>query len=178
MAETKKIVTKRAAKKKAGDNLLKKPRAKTRKVVDTTPEPVVGEVITPAAREYLYGLGRRKEAIAQVRVYRKGSGKITVNERDYTNYFPRFDLQETVRGPLVTVGQAEAVDVAAKVYGGGSRGQADAVQLGLARALLKQNDTFRVGLKRQGFLHRDPRVKERKKYGLKKARRAPQWAKR
>lgn len=177
MTEVKKTTVKRAPKKKDGDAPVKEPRAKVRKA-EPVPLPMVSEPTVVVSREYLYGLGRRKEAIAQVRVYRKGSGKITVNERDYTNYFPRFDLQETVRGPLATVGQLDAVDVVATVYGGGSRGQADAVQLGIARALLKQNDTFRVGLKRQGFLHRDPRVKERKKYGLKKARRAPQWAKR
>lgn len=177
MTEIKKTTVRRAPKKKDGDAPAKEPRVKARKVEVAT-LPIIGESTTVPTREYLYGLGRRKEAIAQVRVYRKGSGKITINERDYTNYFPRFDLQETVRGPLATVGQTDAVDVVATVYGGGSRGQADAVQLGIARALLKQNDTFRVGLKRQGFLHRDPRVKERKKYGLKKARRAPQWAKR
>lgn len=177
MAEIKKTTARRVPKKKDGDALVKKPRVKARKIEDT-PLPIVSEPATAPTREYLYGLGRRKEAIAQVRVYRKGSGKITINDRDFVQYFPRFDLQETVRGPLVTVGQLDAVDVAAIVYGGGSRGQADAVQLGIARALLKQNDTFRVGLKRQGFLRRDPRVKERKKYGLKKARRAPQWAKR
>lgn len=177
MAEIKKTISRRVPKKKAEDAPTKEPHVKARKVEDATLPIALLPTVAPA-REYLYGLGRRKEAIAKVRVYRKGSGKITINERDYTHYFPRFELQETLRGPLVTVGQLDAVDVVATVYGGGERGQADAVQLGIARALLKQNETFRVGLKRQGFLRRDPRVKERKKYGLKKARRAPQWAKR
>lgn len=139
-------------------------------------EILVSEVEKPT--EYLYAIGRRKEAIAQVRLLRRGEGVITVNARPYEQYFPHQTLRETVRAPLEAIGQADKIDVAIKVQGGGLRGQAEAARLGIARALLLINPTFRISLKRLQYLKRDPRVKERKKYGLKKARRAPQWAKR
>ncbi|MBI4133372.1 30S ribosomal protein S9 [Candidatus Uhrbacteria bacterium] len=133
---------------------------------------------TREARPYIYAIGRRKEAIAQVRLFRDGRGTITVNRQPFAAYFPRYDLQETLLAPLRAVGQNDKIDIEAKVSGGGVRGQAGAVQLGIARTLILLDPTFRVSLRHLDFLRRDPRVKERKKYGLKKARRAPQWAKR
>lgn len=157
---------------KTDEPKIHEPKVHVKKAVEVTSETATKEM------EYLYALGRRKSAVAQVRLYRRGSGKITVNNRDVASYFPAGMLQETVHSALIAVGQADTLDVVAKVHGGGLRGQADAIRLGISRALLKQNPTFRVSLKRLNYLHRDPRVKERKKYGLKKARRAPQWAKR
>lgn len=149
----------------------KKRVVRKKKVEEEKPE-------KPPNQEYLAAIGRRKEAIAQVRLLRRGEGEILVNARPYTQYFPHQALQATVRAPLEAIGQSDKVDIAIKVQGGGLRGQAEAARLGISRALIELNPTFRVSLKRLGYLKRDPRVKERKKYGLKKARRAPQWAKR
>lgn len=129
--------------------------------------------------EYFYGVGRRKRSIATVRVYPKGKGEITIvnTGKSLEEHLPVDLLQEAVRLPLQAVGQVDA-DVTVKVVGGGIRGQAEAIRLGISRALLKMNEDYRTTLKPLGVLTRDPREKERKKYGLKKARRAPQWAKR
>lgn len=133
---------------------------------------------TESRPDYLRGIGRRKESVALVRLFKNGSGKITVNGRDYVQYFPVFELQQIVQSATKTVGQSDKVDLSIKVVGGGIRGQADAARLGISRALIGLNPTFRRSLKKVGFLTRDARVKERKKYGLKRARRAPQFAKR
>lgn len=122
-------------------------------------------------------VGRRKTASARVRVV-PGTGTMLVNGKPFSNYFPYYQLQEIVRAPLKAVGKDKDFDCSVKVVGGGARGQADAVQLGLARALVKYNEDWRKTLKTLGYLHRDARVKERKKFGLKRARRAPQWSKR
>lgn len=127
---------------------------------------------------YYFAVGRRKESVAQVRLFKNGSGEIKINNKDFKQYFPWAEWQNTVTAPLKTVGQADKLNVEVKVAGGGVRGQADAVRHGISRALLQFNPVFRRGLKKVGFLTRDPRVKERKKYGLKRARRGPQWAKR
>ncbi|MBI4250573.1 30S ribosomal protein S9 [Candidatus Uhrbacteria bacterium] len=122
-------------------------------------------------------VGRRKEAIARVLIA-EGIGKITVNGKDYTQYFPTFELQKNVQAPLELTNTAAGLDVSVKVIGGGVRGQADAVRHGISRALLALNQDLRKTLRAEGFLTRDPRVKERKKPGLKRARRAPQFSKR
>lgn len=122
-------------------------------------------------------VGRRKRASARVRVD-KGSGVIVVNGKKMQEYFPYFEQQEVVMAPLKALAKDKDLDFSVKVAGGGSKGQAIAVQLGIARALLKWNEDFKKTLKSLGFLTRDPRIKERKKPGLKKARRAPQWSKR
>ncbi len=147
---------------------------KKAKAAEEKPKKAVHE----ATGEYLYALGRRKSGTAQVRVYLKGSGKIVVNGKDMKEYFPVEDLQDAVMVPLRAVGMNETADVVAQAKGGGIRGQADAVKLGIARALLVHNPDLRATLKPLGVLTRDPREKERKKYGLKKARKSPQWAKR
>ncbi|MEY4744354.1 MAG: hypothetical protein RL272_299 [Candidatus Parcubacteria bacterium] len=139
------------------------------------------EAAAPAKRlpsgSYIYAIGRRKSATAQTRLYTNGKGEISVNGKPYAKYFTVFDLQEAVTAPLKAIGMADA-DVTLKVVGGGMRGQAEASRLGISRALIELNPMYRKTLKKMGFLMRDPREKERKKYGLKKARKAPQWAKR
>ncbi|MFA6296149.1 MAG: 30S ribosomal protein S9 [Patescibacteria group bacterium] len=129
------------------------------------------------AGKYYYGTGRRKRAIAQVRLYR-GNGKFTVNKKELKVYFKNADLRDIILEPYKSVGQEGKFDTTVKVLGGGSKGQAEAVRLGISRALVVKNQTYKVPLKKSGFLTRDPRETERKKPGLKKARRAPQWAKR
>ncbi len=128
--------------------------------------------------EYLYGVGRRKTAIAQVRVYKKGTGEIIVNDKQANNYFPTLDLQDRLLSPLKVVGQVAKLDITVKVIGGGSMSQAEAVRHGISRALLLLNPNFKKPLKKAGYLTRDSRKKERKKPGLKRARKAPQWKKR
>lgn len=127
--------------------------------------------------EQLYGTGRRKTSVARVRLV-PGSGRIVVNGKEVPEYFGRPVLQTIVRAPLILTKTEDRFDVIANVKGGGPSGQAGAVRHGIARALLEVDDEFRVPLKRAGFLTRDPRMKERKKYGLKKARKAPQFSKR
>lgn len=127
---------------------------------------------------YFYAVGRRKSGIAQVRMYLTGTGKITINQKPMEEYFPVEDLQDSILVPLKAAGVDATADIVAEAHGGGIRGQADAVKLGIARALLVHNPELRATLKPLGVLTRDPREKERKKYGLKKARKAPQWAKR
>lgn len=122
-------------------------------------------------------VGRRKSASARVRLT-KGNGTITVNGQELKKYFPYFADQEKVLAPLKAIGKEKDLDFSVKVAGGGKRGQAVAVQHGVARALVLWNEEFRKTLKTTGYLSRDARVKERKKFGLKKARRAPQWSKR
>ena len=126
---------------------------------------------------YFYGTGRRKSSVARVRVY-AGTGKIIINDRDIDDYFGLETLKLIVRQPLVTTGTVGKVDIEATVHGGGVSGQAGAIRHGIARALLQYDETLRTTLKKAGFLTRDPRMKERKKYGLKGARRAPQFSKR
>ncbi len=128
--------------------------------------------------EYQRAVGRRKQASARVRLHPSGKGEITVNGKPYKEYFGVFEYQKAVLDPLTLTGKEEFFDVTAKVEGGGSRGQAEAVRHGIARALVAWNEDFRKTLKAEGFLRRDPRKKERKKPGLRKARRAPQWSKR
>ena len=130
-----------------------------------------------AAKTYVWGTGRRKTAVARVRIA-PGAGKIVVNDKDWEGYFLTRDTREAVKQHLVTCDVASKWDVFANVNGGGIEGQADAIRHGLARALVKADETLVPKLRESGFLTRDPREKERKKYGLKKARKSPQWAKR
>lgn len=127
--------------------------------------------------QYEEGIGRRKAALARVRVTLGKKMHVTVNDRPYTEFFTTQDLQHTVLDPLTAAGIKEA-EITAKVSGGGIRAQAEAVRLGVARALLEHDLSHRGALKQAGYLKRDARIVERKKFGLKKARRAPQWSKR
>ena len=130
-----------------------------------------------AASAKFYGTGRRKSSIARVYVM-PGKGNITINKRDIDNYFGLETLKVIVRQPLVATETADKYDVIVNVHGGGTTGQAGAIRHGISRALLKADGDFRPVLKAAGFLTRDSRMKERKKYGLKAARRAPQFSKR
>ena len=129
------------------------------------------------SKPYYYGTGRRKHSVARVRVY-PGSGTITINGRSIDDYFGLETLKLIVRQPLTLTDTIEKFDIVATVAGGGVSGQAGAIRHGVARALLQNGDEMRPILKKAGFLTRDPRMKERKKYGLKGARRAPQFSKR
>ncbi len=124
-----------------------------------------------------YATGKRKESIAKVWL-KPGAGKITVNEKDYKEYFPRDTLVTMINEPLNITGTLNSYDVVATIIGGGVSGQAGALRHGISKALLEVNPDYRTMLKIEGFLTRDPRVKERKKYGLKKARKRPQFSKR
>ena len=126
---------------------------------------------------YFYGTGRRKSSVARVRVY-AGTGKIIINDREIDDYFGLETLKLIVRQPLALTETAEKFDIICRVGGGGVTGQAGAIRHGIARALLQYDENLRPALKKAGFLTRDPRMKERKKYGLKGARRAPQFSKR
>lgn len=128
--------------------------------------------------KYLYTVGGRKTARAIIRFYEAGTGQRQVNGRDFADYFKTKELIDIAESPLVFSGKMDNVDIIAKAHGGGTRGQADAMRLAIARAILMASETARQGLRANGFLTRDSRKKERKKYGLKGARRAPQWGKR
>ena len=129
-------------------------------------------------KAYFYGTGRRKSSVARVKLIPGGTGVITINGRDIDNYFGLETLKFIVRQPLEAVGMTGKFDLDVKVSGGGYTGQAGAIRFGLARSLLQADAEYRPVLKKAGFLTRDPRMKERKKYGLKAARRAPQFSKR
>ncbi|MBI4179951.1 30S ribosomal protein S9 [bacterium] len=151
-----------------------------------TPAPVETEIRTeirkeslpPPAEGVFFGTGRRKTSIARVRVVRPGTGKVTVNGRTLEEYFPRPMYLEQIREPLKVTQMQNAVDVVVKVEGGGISGQAGALRHGIARALLAFHSDYRRPLRKAGCLTRDPRAKERRKYGLKKARKAEQYSKR
>ena len=125
-----------------------------------------------------WGTGRRKKAIARVRLIPGGNGTIVINDRAFEDYFPQGTLQYIVKQPIALLEVESKYDIIVNVIGGGYTGQAGAIRLGVARALLEAEEGSRPALKQAGFLTRDPRAKERKKYGLKKARRAPQFSKR
>ena len=166
MNPTKKPIAKKPATKKRG-----RPKKTTITEKAVVPKKKV------IKRDYLFAVGRRKQAVARVRLYQKKSGDMEVNGAKMETYFPTENFQKIVRMPLELVGLNPGL-FTIKVVGGGKHGQAESVRLGIARMLVKIDPELRTQLKKAGFLKRDPRVKERKKYGLKKARRAPQWAKR
>ncbi|EEH96456.1 30S ribosomal protein S9 [Clostridium tertium] len=129
------------------------------------------------AKVQYMGTGRRKKSIARVRLV-PGSGKVVINNREIENYFGLETLRMIVNQPLVLTGTKDRFDVLVNVHGGGFTGQAGAIRHGITRALVKADENLKPELKKAGFVTRDPRMKERKKYGLKKARRAPQFSKR
>lgn len=152
--------------------------AKT-KTTKATKEKVKKEVkATPAGKKYNYANGKRKTSVARVKLFENGTGVITVNEMSLEKFCTTKVHVEVVKSPLKMIGKVKEFDVEVKVIGGGITGQAEAMRHGIAKALVDLNPEFRATLKRAGMLTRDARVKERKKYGLKRARRAPQWAKR
>ena len=130
-----------------------------------------------SAKPYFYGTGRRKSSVARVRLY-PGTGVVTINGRDIDDYFGLETMKLIINQPFQATGTMGKFDIVASVKGGGFSGQAGAIRHGVARALLSAKDEYKPLLKKAGFLTRDPRMKERKKYGLKGARRAPQFSKR
>lgn len=131
-----------------------------------------------AKKKFIYAKGARKTSVAQVRLYKGGTGKITINGQELKKYFPTALLQRTCKQSLEAVGHDKDVDIDIKVHSGGINSQSEACRHGIARALVKLDEANKQVLKAEKFLTRDPRVKERKKPGLKRARRAPQWSKR
>ena len=176
MATTKK--PKKTAKKPAKKTAPAKKAAPVKKTAPPEKVESATKVAAPAAGGYVYTVGRRKRAVAQVRFWDSGKGEIKVNGRDYLRYFPVFELHDALLTPLRAVGKDGKITIEIKTVGGGLRGQAEAARLGIARALIALDPDFRKSLKKLGLLKRDARKKERKKPGLKKARRAPQWKKR
>lgn len=145
----------------------------------TTEKTKIKEKETKASRGIYYeAVGRRKTSVARVKLFSKGEAGITINEKDSRKYFPTKELQNTIEDPLKKMKLADKFKIQIKVSGGGVSSQAEAVRHGITRSLVKFNVEFRKRLKKAGFLKRDPRVKERRKFGLKKARKAPQWSKR
>ncbi len=185
--KAKKNAPKKTAKKKESPKPAKKEAVKKETAKKVAPkkeahvEAIEKKEILVANTKYFYGLGKRKTAVAQVKIFpneEKGIRKIVVNSRDYKEYFPVEKLQEGLKLPLTKLGQDGKFDMLAKVFGGGVNAQSEALRLAIARALVKVDENFKKPLRDLGFLTRDPRAVERKKPGLKKARRAPQWAKR
>lgn len=179
----KKTVTKTASKKTVKSVVKKVSTVSKPKIEHYTSQSVkqkeVSEKVLPkSSYDFIATVGRRKEAVARVRLYAKGSGQITINNLELQKYFQTYDYQLIVMQPLKLVGLEAKVDIQVKVSGGGKTGQAEAVRHGIARAILLLEPELRKNLRTAGFLTRDSRVKERKKYGLKKARRAPQFSKR
>ena len=127
---------------------------------------------------YFEAIGKRKTAVANVRLYTQGDKTILVNDKDYKEYFPSLELQQIIESALEKMNAVGKFRISVKLNGGGFHAQAEAVRHGISRALVKLNPEFRKKLRRIGYLTRDPRKRERKKFGLKRARKAPQWAKR
>jgi len=159
--------------------LKKKPVKKTMKKKEKSVSTKTAE-----DKKYYEAVGRRKKAIARVRLFTSGTsqsiteGNLIINNKPYKEYFPILALQKKIENPFLKLKSTKRFKGTVKVKGGGPTGQADAVRHGIARALVLFDDNFRKKLKKAGYLKRDPRKKERKKFGLKKARRAPQWRKR
>jgi small subunit ribosomal protein S9 len=160
---------------------VKKTKSKAKKVVAKTTKKSVKKSVKKTVDKYFYAVGRRKSATAQIRLFptsKSSDGDLIVNDRKIKKYFPKTITQDILLNPLKETGVYGKFKFSALVKGGGITGQAEAIRLGIARALVKFDDQFRAILKANGFLTRDSRVVERKKPGLKKARRAPQWSKR
>jgi small subunit ribosomal protein S9 len=157
------------------------PTKKPKKIAKAAKEPKMekAEEAKPTEK-YFSAVGKRKTSVAQIRIYKskKSEPEIVVNGKEFSNYFPITRLQALMTSPIAAAGQGKVFNISIKVSGGGVNSQAEAIRLGISRALVKMDETLRKQLKDLGFLTRDSRIVERKKPGLKKARRAPQWAKR
>lgn len=164
--------------------ISKSAEVKTAKIIEHEAKPVVSSDIrkpsvqTAKKLPYIYAVGKRKSASARVRLYPHQSGEISVNSKKHSEYFPYFEFNELIEQPLKKLDLLGKYLITAKVAGGGKRSQAEAVRHGVARALLKLDESLKKTLRGEGYLTRDPRKKERKKPGLKRARRAPQFSKR
>ena len=159
----------------------KKPVITKKTVADNSTKKVDIKVVTEKSkvkRDYILCVGRRKSAVARVRYHKKGESKIIVNGKNYKDFFPYFEYQKIVTEPLKLTNALDHGTFSIKVSGGGMKGQSESIRLGISRVLLFLDKNHKPLLKSKKLLTRDPRVKERKKYGLRKARRAPQWQKR
>ncbi len=180
MAEKKKTTTKKKPAKKAVKKVSKKAEP-VKKKAPTVKKTAVKKKSPPKrtlASAYFEGVGRRKTAVARVRLFPKLKSEFVVNGKKHSEYFSIFEMEQTASSPLVLMNLEDKFKIIAKVKGSGSHSQAEAVRHGLSRALVKFNPEFRKRLKKAGFLTRDPRMRERKKFGKKRARKAPQWSKR
>jgi len=166
--------------KKAKPSAPKKKRVVTKKAVKKTllKKAAPTKVIKPRRHTYIFAVGRRKSAVARVRLYKNKEQEIIINGKSLEEYFPYFEHQAVVTESLELTNQKDLGKISVKVTGGGTKGQAESIRLGLSKILIKIDAAFRPQLKSRNLLTTDSRVKERKKYGLKKARRAPQWQKR
>lgn len=166
--------TKKATKEKVKKKTKKSPKEKVSPRASQLPPKKTKEKPT----KYFEGVGRRKTSVARVRIFTQGEKTFLVNDKTLEQYFPTFELQQTVLAPLQKMSCIDRFRVLVKVGGGGFHSQAEAVRHGISKSLIIFNPEFRKKLKKSGFLTRDPRMRERKKFGLKRARRAPQWKKR
>ena len=185
--KTEKLAVKTAKTPKAKKVTPKVVAVKAEPKVKTAPAKPVAAATAPVSKPapksapkttYFFANGKRKTSVACVRLHKDGKGVITINELTFENYFPVFTDQDKVFAPLKTTNNLKTFDISVQVHGGGIHSQAEAIRHGIAKALLELNAEHRSALKPLGFLTRDSRIKERKKYGLKRARRAPQWQKR
>lgn len=151
---------------------IKKPKADKKTVVDKTEEK------DSKLPRYFRAVGRRKTSVAVVKIFTQGGKELLINNKPYKEYFPTLELQQIMLSPLEKMNCIDKFKIAVNLKGGGMHSQAEALRHGLSRALILFNQTFRKRLKKAGYLTRDPRMRERKKFGLKRARRAPQWSKR
>jgi|AntAceMinimDraft_18_1070375.scaffolds.fasta_scaffold40982_2 small subunit ribosomal protein S9 len=164
------------AKKKPIKKSVKKPVENIKKTIAESKKPIKKKA--PKVERYIEAVGRRKTAVARIRIWTKSGEGFLVNEKNYQDYFPTIESQKILLSPIEMISSEDKFKVSARVKGGGSHAQAEAVRHGLSRALIKFNPEFRKQLKKSGFLTRDPRMRERKKFGLKRARKGPQWSKR
>lgn len=182
MAKTpakKTAISKKAPKKNAVKAVKTiKPKAAAATPTTVAKPAIAKSTIPKKTGTYFYAYGKRKTATASIRMYTNGKGVFTINDRTFENYFPLFIDQDRILSPLRATNTQKQFDITVKVFGGGVHAQAEAARHGIAKALLEYQADLRSTLKPLGYLTRDPRVKERKKYGLKRARRAPQWQKR
>ncbi|MEA3452965.1 MAG: 30S ribosomal protein S9 [Patescibacteria group bacterium] len=174
--EKKSKIVKKKPIKKAVKKPVKKAVKSTKKTVVKSKKSVKAK--TSQTKRYIEAVGRRKTAVARVRIWTKSGEEFLINEKKYQDYFPPIESQKIVLSPIEIINSKEKFKVSAKVKGGGSHSQAEAVRHGLARTLIKFDPELRTQLKKAGFLTRDPRMRERKKFGLKRARKASQWSKR
>ena len=176
--EEKEVKKQKAAKKPEEKEKQKKKPIKKKVKTEAKPKPKEAEEKILESEKYFEAVGRRKTAAARVRLFTRGEKAILVNENPYEKYFSTLNLQQIVSAPLRKMKCLDKFRVLVKIKGGGIHAQAEATRHGIARALVKFNPNFRKRLRRAGYLTRDPRQRERKKFGLKRARRAPQWQKR
>jgi len=149
-----------------------------KKIAKKTAKKTVKKATKKKIKKYIETIGKRKTAVARVRLFTQGSKEIIVNDKTYTEYFPTIEMQQIVTASLRKLKSEDRFKIVVKAKGGGIHAQAEAIRHGIARALVEFNPDFKKKLKKAGFLTRDSRMRERKKFGLKRARRAPQWRKR